>query len=332
MTANAPPMKDKPFSVRDAALEAYALHPHISAQVFFIDGTDNTVHHPDPAMALWASGVANLDFGIRGVLYARGKDRMSVAAHALCGVRYVVMYPDNPLEQLYGKLMPETQRQYFTFDHELGHAIVRPGTEQAADAYAALRHVQRFGYDTKWIRRVSLGRALGAASQPSTRDAIDHYTSPILRRVVELAGTRDLTLLTPQQTIALAEKIVQDVNMTPVPKLRDAFSKAFAGYSPAPTAANDNIPAEERIMALADTVMTTKDDDVYTCGSIVLQSLLDGKINHKDANGHVLYLHGEKWDGLRGRFNRHAKDRRTAKEQARRHNASIGPSYPKPKI
>jgi hypothetical protein len=314
MTAKSPPVPQPSFNFQDAVYEAYAMHPHIAGRVFFFEGTTNTIHHPAPQMAQWAAGLANADYSISAEIHKHGKDRMSVAAGASSspGLRYILFYEDNPLEQIYGKKIPASQRHYFTFDHELGHTIVRPGSERAADAYAALRHLQRFGADTESLRSIALFRALGAAGNSNDDSCIDHYTAPVLQAVIKTAARQDVTRLTPLETVRLAEKIVAQTPMKPVSALRKDFQAAFAPYQAV------DADAETRVRGLARAVMETQDAEVFNCGSLVLQGLLKGKIVHKANDNETLALDGREWSMLRARFNKKAKDWRRWEKDAKR--------------
>lgn len=302
---------ETPFDFRGAVNEAYAMFPDIAGKIFFLDGRKNTIYHPNPRMTEWAVGMANANAAISSHIVKHGKDRMSVAVRT-GGLCYILLYPDNPLDALYGLEMPDNQRHLFTFDHELGHAIAKPGDERAADAYAALRHIQRFGQDTTFIRRIALGRAQAAVSNPDDFQSANHYTVPVLYAVIRAAARQDVTKLSPAETVKLAEKIVQQVNMKPVSKLHADFKKAFAGYS------MPGVTPETRVRSLAKTVMDTNDGNVYTSGGLMLQALLKGQLVHRSNDNKPVYLRGPEWDRLRGAFNKHAKDRREAAKRPKK--------------
>ncbi|MBU6475916.1 MAG: hypothetical protein KGQ70_08100 [Alphaproteobacteria bacterium] len=96
----------------------------------------------------------------------------------------------------------------FVFDHELGHLVVRNGmsydehlNECAADAYAALRHIQRFGKDTGFFESHS------RAPHVVLGGSLPHYTDAALREVKALSARKDMTKLSLQETAKRAADI-----------------------------------------------------------------------------------------------------------------------------
>ncbi len=104
------------------------------------------------------------------------------------------------------------ESRLFNFHHEIGHHILRNGypdvvsaqkAECAADAYAMLWHIQRFGMDT-WIVR---SRAQFNAALMIFNEDTDHYTVKALQRAIEVAKEKDLSALSPREIAAEAENI-----------------------------------------------------------------------------------------------------------------------------
>lgn len=100
----------------------------------------------------------------------------------------------------------------YAFDHEMGHLVVRNGnlatidfafrhlSECAADAFASLRHLQRYGSATGLP---SLSRAFTIVDGVSPI----HYTDKVINRVQEIAAVRDVSKLDLRQTAELAADI-----------------------------------------------------------------------------------------------------------------------------
>ena len=98
----------------------------------------------------------------------------------------------------------------FTLYHETGHTITssaltadtkRPLTESAADAYAALRFLQRFGEDAvPFLSMVSWLRAYNAV-----KGYTKHVTTTVLDKIIADSATVDFSKLTPAETIKRAE-------------------------------------------------------------------------------------------------------------------------------
>lgn len=116
------------------------------------------------------------------------------------------------------------------FDHEMGHLVVKGGyahsalfahrAECAADAYAALRHIQRFGMETDFFEHYNKAKliVLGISAI--------HYTDAVVQQVKRLAETENLSSLSLRETAALAAKIASQCYI-PDPILKK-ISAAFA--------------------------------------------------------------------------------------------------------
>ena len=103
-----------------------------------------------------------------------------------------------------------------TFDHEIGHIVTVNGRldgrphlgECAADAFAALRHIQRFGGATDIFRHAPAmtARAAVFGSFPI------HYTSAVFSEVARLCGEdlRAIASLPLEDTARLAANIAED--------------------------------------------------------------------------------------------------------------------------
>ena len=100
--------------------------------------------------------------------------------------------------------------QLFTLYHETGHALITGGPridkthpygECAADAYAALRFLRRFGDDAKpIISMISWKRTYNAVNFLDTT----HLTTTVLDKIIADSATRDFSKLSEAQTIKLA--------------------------------------------------------------------------------------------------------------------------------
>jgi hypothetical protein len=128
----------------------------------------------------------------------------------LAGTRLVLCRTDEPLVQRFGPDQKQLMRLFVIY-HETGHALI-PGKgerfrECAADAYAALRLLQRFGDDAIPL--------LSMLSWHRARNAVDggvfsHLTSPVLDKIIADNEECDFAGLSPQQTVGLAVQYAQD--------------------------------------------------------------------------------------------------------------------------
>jgi hypothetical protein len=119
-------------------------------------------------------------------------------------------------------------RSMFTLDHEIGHLVVKNGyggvynenlAECAADAYAALRHIQQFGMHTDVFERNNGAFYVVIGKSPT------HYTDRAIQKVQQLAQETDITRLSLAETAALAEKIANETHLDAghLHKITDAF-------------------------------------------------------------------------------------------------------------
>ena len=114
------------------------------------------------------------------------------------------------------------------FNHEIGHLVVKNGTgfapkhlaECAADAYAALRHVQQFGKDTDFFEYFNRAHVIVLGLTPS------HYTDAVIQRVKQLSEEMDIGGLSLQETAKLAGEIALDCELKEI--TLEAISEAFA--------------------------------------------------------------------------------------------------------
>jgi len=156
---------------------------------------------------------------------------VSKPRYSLAGidVRLIALQKDQ--RSFYGPGNTKEMWSLFVLDHELGHRILRNGSyanassrhhaECAADAYAMLRHIQRFGKDTNFVKNYAGRRSNLLVLYGDTK----HYSKFTVDRVIELARETDVTGLSLQETAELAAKIADDTHLDGVQlqKLYDTF-------------------------------------------------------------------------------------------------------------
>jgi len=176
-------------------------------------------------------------------------------------------------------------------DHEIGHLIVREGwpsnssphiAECAADAYAAIRHIQRFGTNTDYFK--AYNRSHMAVFDISSI----HYTSAAIAKIEQLSKKQDLTKMPYVETATLAGSIAIKYNFDKQTRkrIRQAFFYLGEKYkekihrNDASCKTKDwedlsNNNHIELIEDLIDIMLKNKDDhDVYRAG----KQFLDRKI------------------------------------------------------
>ncbi len=122
----------------------------------------------------------------------------------------------------------------YVLDHELGHHVTPKGAgwgysgqvkESSADAYAMLRHIQRFGKNTQF----SVTHANRMAKEIVLRGDTAHYTTDTIQRVVQVAKEMDISKLSLRETAALAHKIAGEAHLDEgvLKKIRKAYHPVF---------------------------------------------------------------------------------------------------------
>lgn len=114
--------------------------------------------------------------------------------------------------------------QRYVLDHELGHAITLltidkqsmknssfgNKAECEADAYAMIRHYQRYGSQSSFPEYVRDLRNMNAVHKMD----VTHWTSRAVQKVIDLNKQGKLQNLTPQQARDLAVKIAQETHLS----------------------------------------------------------------------------------------------------------------------
>lgn len=123
-------------------------------------------------------------------------------------------------------------RAIYVLDHEIGHHILKNGhyyvtndqnlSECAADAFAMLRHIQRFGKSTDYS-----GDAFGdrKAREIVLHADPGHYTADAVQRAKRVPEEMDISCLSLRETAELADKIAEETSIEygTLKKMRDAF-------------------------------------------------------------------------------------------------------------
>jgi hypothetical protein len=150
---------------------------------------------------------------------------------ACADVNLIALDGENVLS--FGRFTKKMQALY-ALDHEIGHHILRNGfpsvfkgsphlAESAADAFAVLRHIQRFRKNTD---QIGFKAARAAASLVLFGDA-EHYTANAVQRAVEVAADKgkDFFTLSLRETAELAAQIADDTHLDNrrLKKLTDAY-------------------------------------------------------------------------------------------------------------
>lgn len=212
---------------RQSAEQAYNSFPErLGRLLVFVDDVDTPVYlSPDIADSLSAQTQEVSQFMAKQASFMKEKSWAGVA----CSAQKIADEADlNTIgihaaaaEAFQEKRMADMYMIYI-LDHELGHHVVPTDiafghpNECRADAYAALRHIQRFGMSAEFERIAEKSRQMIFGLSPM------HYTSRVFDTVRKYAANQDLRDLSPIQTVQLAERIAIFSKMSNLQMMRVA--------------------------------------------------------------------------------------------------------------
>lgn len=200
----------------------------------------------DMLQKMGAAGHAKRDFDFAG---------MRVNLISLVDAEH---YPPGDFSRRFTKKM----RVIYNLDHEIGHHILKGGmpygsswpayqfAESVCDAYATLRHIQRFGKSTDRLGGYGESRASLIVLNPD----IAHYTTDAVQRALEIAEEKDISSLSLRETAELAEKIADECRIDD-----DMIKKLCTAFQPVYAAVKNNIGAVPEIM----TKLYGRDKEAY---------------------------------------------------------------------
>lgn len=195
------------FAYAQEIERAYKTFPDLLSNSFFVNVSAGRAVHADPEIARTGNYIisTNRDLGQTIYRYSSTKDSEHYWSR---GYDFILLYQERDLTSgLLGTAAPLVQLQAFIFDHELAHALSKekkPGikAESLADAYAILRHFQRFGIESTAAKELSSYRLRTADFEYP--DGLDHYTRPIVDYIEKNKKKLDIMRMTPRQTFELA--------------------------------------------------------------------------------------------------------------------------------
>lgn len=174
------------------------------------------------------------------------------------------------------------------FDHEMGHALVPGGwdapslstREGAAAAFAALRHVQRFGPTTDIFEAAPAWDAINLVLQPSEHAAMVFTVQKVASLVKQGLDVASLSL---RETAELAGDIAAEYvpEQAMMDKVSVAYARPRAHYEKTGRADIVNV-----IKSVAQVALENKDDDdIYRFGRLFL--------SRQDVRGHIATATGD---------------------------------------
>ncbi len=210
------------------------------------------------------------------------------------GSRFLFLYMEKHAHDVVDRAAPLAQETTFIFDHELAHAVVPDGLgaglnrqECIGDAYAVIRHLQRYGADSPTIDAIVANRSFDMIFRKFGYGR-DHFTSPVTEAILAQRYDIDWNSLTPAETAQKAREFVLENEMDA--ETLYALEKNFFKLHDKAKAIEEGKTAP--IRALAKKVLATDSPDVFKYGAAALELT----IGQQTAAG---LLKGKYWDNVR---------------------------------
>ena len=278
------------FDFRAAARKAVKDHPEIKKSTVFVDAAnDDYIAAPRVLAALEEDDDAleELQQTVRTAKRLKTSFSDTIALDAKKSIKSVVFHSDrHPLYDPAHRAIDDIG----TFDHETGH-VLSPETEgtlseNTADAYAVIRHVQRFdGMETgigyaAWKRTVQFILA-GKTS---------HLTTFTVDKILIDRETANFVSLTPAATAKIAKEYA--LKHTPDEERLKKLARAFRG-------ARDKKLSEETFRRIAGITLraNARSDTFYLGARALLAPLENG--NKIVYNGKTVSLKSEEWTRIK---------------------------------
>ncbi|MDI1226061.1 MAG: hypothetical protein PSY14_00050 [bacterium] len=231
---------------------------------------------------------------------------------------HVMTYNPLPFRLFTTKDQPYEMEAMATFYHELGH-LVAPAAfgspteglaENVADVFAILRHIQKYGEDSKAIEMGSWGRAWRFVLTGQG----DHFTTLSIDAMPKLLEKLDVQALTPAETAALSARVA--LQNTPHIEVMATVARNFQEVKRIIARTGDLEAALKKMaeITLSDDHERAETYFTFRIGSSALQRFLDGKVGFDVETQKMLFgqqvsrdttpikLEGRYWDDVRDRM------------------------------
>lgn len=238
--------KDYTFELESEVLAAWKLFPQLKDSVFFIDLLKHRVVYPGAESKRQALRERLSENETLLDTVEEYRDKIKSSGFLPLGGEGFLLFYTAPIEgRGWAGLMPQERLQAYIFDHELAHAMIPEAgakgvegvnvnmAENIADAYAMIRHFQRFGADATGPVRLAALRAARFIfdGEGNNNYARDHFTSPVIDALVAHRSKVDWKSLDAKATIELAKRYAARHALHPdvLDRLREGF-KGYHGY------------------------------------------------------------------------------------------------------
>jgi len=308
VTASAPKMhvpKKEERSLREifnaALIEAHQQFPELRGKLAVYNLVDNRLHGGVDLAAAGLKDEKTLRSFLEKAKKTAEKANSSVALQEK-ELKLIVYEQRSLVSHLFTRAdQPQDMRVLATFDHELGHLLVTDAmkyttlseqlyAESAADTYAVIRNIQRFGSKAIGTDVLSWQRAAAFIETGSQ----SHFTSFTLDAFAKVQGKIDFSALTPQQSLQLARRFA--LEHTPHESTMRGLAEAFAPYRAASKKTPEDREAALKLLAEITLGDAVKGYYTFRLGARMLSRYLNDGVS---VNGTRIQLRGDDWDRIR---------------------------------
>ncbi len=202
-----PPLR---FEFNKAVEEALREHPHLADKIVFIDVRDEKKKY-GAEKAIEESELRQMGRRMRENIQLVHQARSSMSfSRDTYGIGALLFYSGDQALEIFSKSNPDAAA-FATFDHELGHLLTKGGfaagkdmplREVAADSYAIIRNIQRFGKDKATGDHAGFKRAFNFVMH----DNPFYLTTFAIDAIMADRNRVDFSKLTPQETLDTADE------------------------------------------------------------------------------------------------------------------------------
>lgn len=260
------------FDFEAAVSEFYDTYPDRTNSVYFVDVSTGNIAHPNPEAVQELIDLMQSEQGKKNLqpIFAHcQKQKTSYCQTDDHGNSIVFIYTADDRPRFFDGSVTPAQELQFIFDHETGHAIVpeagsrdRLVAENAADAFALIRNIQRNGADPALAEQLMLFRTRHALYNTS---GMINFSGPTVEKINESQERIAAAGVNAQQAISLAGAFAAHYtpNTGEAQHLFESFEKLH-GQTP--------------LGELTNIVLTTPFPDTFKWTSTVLKAILEKKI------------------------------------------------------
>jgi hypothetical protein len=284
----------------DTAAAAYAAFPEQLARLVILltPDTDTPVYVSPQVADELTKSTAEIREAVAkytGVLKANNASGLAEYKASLAGTPVNLIALDSKnIMGIFTERFTKEMRAIFNLDHEIGHHIIRNGTpslekgvtlhksECAADAFAMLRHIQRYGKNTDRAGN----RSENIAYCITLLSDMVHYTSAALQQAFEVADKMgdDFFKLSLHETAELAATIADDTALVGV-----TLKKIAEAYLPVANYCKANMGNGQEI------VRKLYDADATEAHTILCQGVVSVMANPANSNDPDIFNAGKRF-------------------------------------